>query len=64
MKKAIQARAQRNFDYPTDSKGSQVAARVRADANNLTESQREELFKKGMQLIYGGTGAKETVGRR
>lgn len=64
MKKATQTRTQRNFDYPAESKGSQVAARVRSDANNLTESQREELFKKGMQLIYGGNGAKETVGRR
>lgn len=63
MKKGTQTRTQRNFDYPAESKGSQVAERVRADANSLSESQREELFKKGMQLIYGGKGAKETVGR-
>ena len=61
MKKGTRTRTQRNFDYPADSKGSQVAARVRADANNLTESQREELFKKGMQMIYGGKGAKGTM---
>ncbi len=59
MKKTSQ---RRNFDYPASTKGSETAARVRSEANRLSEAERESLFKKGMQLIYGG--AKETTGRR
>ncbi len=61
MKKIASTGHRRNFDYPATTKGGQVAARVRASANHLSESERESLFKKGMQMIYGGT--KETVGR-
>ena len=59
MKKTSQ---RRNYGYPVTTKGRETAARVRAEANRLSESERETLFKKGMQIIYGGK--KETVGRR
>jgi hypothetical protein len=59
MKKNSQ---RQNFDYPATTKGSEAAARMRTQANRLSEAEREVLFKKGMQMIYGGT--KETVGRR
>ena len=62
MKKTANAGHQRNLNYPASTKGSVAAAKVRAQANQLSESERETLFKKGMQLIYGGS--KETVGRR
>ena len=52
----------RNLNYPASTKGSETAAKVRAKANHLSESERESLFKKGMQLIYGGSI--ETAGRR
>jgi hypothetical protein len=58
MKKV--APSSRNFDYPATTKGCGGAARVRARANRLSEARRELLFKKGMQLIYGGI--KETPG--
>ncbi|HZF01964.1 MAG TPA: hypothetical protein VE344_08720 [Methylomirabilota bacterium] len=61
MKKTASAGHRRNFDYPATTKGGERVARVRAEANRLSESERESLFKKGMQMIYGGT--KETVGR-
>ena len=64
MKKAASASTRRKFDYPATTKGSQIAARVRVEANRLSEAERETLFKKGMQMIYGGTGTKETAGRR
>ena len=64
MKKGTTMHRQRNSDYPTTTKGSQIAARVRAESNKLPEAQRDALFKKGMQLIYGGNGTKENVGRR
>lgn len=51
MKKTSQ---RRNFDYPVTTKGGETAAKVRAGANRLSESEREMLFKKGMQMIYGG----------
>ena len=62
MKKSASTSHQRNLNYPASTKGSVAAAKVRAQANQLSESERESLFKKGMQMIYGGT--KETVGRR
>jgi hypothetical protein len=58
MKKTSQ---RRNHDYPATTKGGEAAARVRTQANRLSEAERQALFKKGMQMIYGGT--KETVGR-
>jgi hypothetical protein len=60
MKKVATAR--RNFEYPETTEGGETAARVRTQANRLSESRREALFKKGMQMIYGGK--KETAGRR
>jgi hypothetical protein len=64
MKKVVSASSKRNFDYLANTKGGEIAARVRAESNHLSESKRETLFKQGMQIIYGGTGKKETVGRR
>lgn len=52
----------KNFVYPVSTSGSKVAKRVRTQANKLTERQREDLFQRGMQIIYGGSGAKQTVG--
>jgi hypothetical protein len=52
----------KNFVYPENTAGTKAAKRVRSEANKLTERQREDLFKRGMQIIYGGTGTKETVG--
>jgi hypothetical protein len=54
MKKAASANKRRNFDYPANTKGGERAANVRAEANHLSEAERETLFKKGMQMIYGG----------
>jgi hypothetical protein len=56
------SRHPKNFIYPDSTAGSKAARRVRAEANKLTEKEREELFKRGMQIVYGGTGSKETVG--
>ena len=63
MSKGKTVKRRRNSAYPTTTKGSQIAARVRAESNKLSEAQREALFRKGMQLIYGGKGTKENVGR-
>ena len=52
----------KNFVYPETTTGSRAARRVRAGANKLAERRREDLFKRGMRIIYGGTGTKETVG--
>ena len=52
----------KNFVYPDNTVVAKAARRVRAEANKLTEQQREDLFKRGMQIVYGGTGSKETVG--
>jgi hypothetical protein len=52
----------KNFAYPETTSGARAAKRLRAEANKLTERQREDLFKRGMQIIYGGTGTKEKVG--
>jgi hypothetical protein len=51
----------RNYDYPGQTRGSEAARRFRAKANKLTPSERAELHRRAMQLIYAGTGDKEAV---
>jgi hypothetical protein len=51
----------KNFDYPDQTKGSQAAAEIRKETNGLGEHKREDLFRRGMQIIYGGSGKKESV---
>ncbi len=43
----------KNFSYPAATTGSEAAKRLRAEANKLSKQQREDLFKRGMQIIYG-----------
>jgi len=64
MKKVVSVSSKQNFEYPANTSGGEIAARLRAESNPLSESRREALFKQGMQIIYGGTGKKETVGHR
>ena len=52
---------QRNYEYPDQTRGSTVARRIRADANKLTAAERADLHRRAMQLIYAGTGNKQTV---
>jgi hypothetical protein len=41
-------------DYPAVTHGGRVAAQGRQKANKMTGAQREEHFRRGMVLIYGG----------
>jgi hypothetical protein len=54
----------KNFVYPDTTAGSKAAKRLRTEANKLSEQDRENLFKRGMKIVYGGTGTKEAVGAR
>ena len=54
----------KSLKYPEQTSGGKFAAEARKLGNELTESQREELFKRGMQVIYGGSGDKETARAR
>jgi len=56
MSKRNQNRPAAAAAYPDKTTGSEVAAAVRKQANDLTEAQRAELFNQGMQIIYGGSG--------
>ncbi len=60
----MSTKAAKNFVYPERTAGAKAAKRLRKEANKLSERERESLFKRGMQIIYGGTGTKETVGAR
>ena len=51
-------------EYPEHTTGSELAREAREQANNLSEEQREELFRRGMQLIYGGDPQTATVSPR
>lgn len=42
--------------YPKTTNGSKIAAQVRKKANGWTDAKRKELFDRGMQIIYGGSG--------
>lgn len=54
----------KDVDYPDQTPGSKLAAEARKAANSLSEEKREELFKRGMQMIYGGSGDKEKARTR
>jgi hypothetical protein len=41
--------------------GTAVAGRNRAKANRLTDSERERLMARGLDLIYGGPAGRERV---
>ena len=47
--------------YPKETTGSRIAAKVRSEANDLTERDREELFNSGMAMIYGKSGDSKKV---
>jgi hypothetical protein len=49
------ARHTKNFVYPESTAGSKAAKRLRTEANKLSGQDRESLFKRGMQIIYGAT---------
>ena len=51
----------KDYHYPDKTNGSEIAAKTRKDANRWSESKRAELFEKGMQIIYGGSGSKTPV---
>lgn len=44
----------KKLDYPDETEGSRLAARLRQRANKMTSAQREECLKKAMQIYYGG----------
>ena len=50
--------------YPDKTTGSETAAAIRSSANRWGEDKRSNLFERGMQVIYGGTGAKDKVRSR
>ena len=51
-------------DYPDQTPGSKLAAKVRQKANSLSDEQRGDSFKRGLALIYGGAPAKKAVSTR
>lgn len=54
----------KKVDYPAETSGSLLGADFRRKANRLSEEERDELFKRGMQVIYGGNGEKEATRAR
>jgi len=44
------------LSYPETTEGTKIAAAVRAKANKWTDAKRQDLFQRGMQIIYGGSG--------
>jgi hypothetical protein len=63
LKPAKPAVVPRNYEYPAETDGNRMANAIRSQASNLTEKDREDLFKKGMQMIYGGAG-NQKISRR
>ena len=51
-------------EYLEQTAGGKLAAEARKAANGLSEQERDDLFKRGMQVIYGGTGDKEAARSR
>jgi hypothetical protein len=51
-----QARHTKNFAYPERTAGSKAAKHLRAEANKLSEPDREKPFKRGMQIVHDCAG--------
>ena len=52
MRKPVRKR--RKLDYPEETEGSRLAAKVRKLASKLTPEEEAEYFRRGMAKIYGG----------
>jgi hypothetical protein len=51
----------KKLDYPEETAGSRIAARVRKQASKLTAEQRREFFRRAMVRIHGGQPKAATV---
>ncbi len=47
--------------YPNHSEGTELGAKIRQKANQLTAPEREEFFEKGMVIIYDRKRSKEAT---
>jgi hypothetical protein len=54
----------KKLDYPDQTEGSRLAARIRQRANKMPSAQREESLKKAISIIYGGKQAPKATGAR
>jgi hypothetical protein len=48
------ASKQKKLDYPEETEGSRLAAKVRKLAGKLTPEAEPEHFRRGLATIYGG----------
>ncbi len=63
VKKRGPASPKKKLDYPEETAGSRMAREIRVRANKLTKEERDELFKRAMQVYYGGSWPKEAARR-
>jgi hypothetical protein len=61
LKSKTTRRRKPSKDYPAVTHGGRVAARGRQKANKMSDTQREEYFRRGMVLIYGSGLPKKAV---
>jgi hypothetical protein len=54
----------KNEEYPEQTEGCAIAAKARAEGNTLSDEKREDLFRRGMAMIYGGDARQTTRTRR
>jgi len=52
MRRAASKR--KKLDYPAETQGSRLAAKVRKLASKLTPEEEAEHFRRGLAKIYGG----------
>ena len=55
------ASKRKKLDYPVETEGSRLAAKVRKLAGKLTPEEEAEHFRRGMAKLYGGQ-PKEIIG--
>jgi len=48
------ASKQKKLDYPEETEGSRLAAKVRRLASKITPEEEEQHFRRGMAKVYGG----------
>ena len=63
MKKRADKAARKKLDYPEHTEADRMAADLRQRCNKLSREERDELFKRAMQVYYGGSWPKEASRR-
>jgi hypothetical protein len=51
----------RNYNYPKNTLGSKIAREIRTECNTLSTKKRQQLLKRGLELINGSKNKSKNI---